>query len=134
MPDELRQFAHKNKFTQEQLDASLSEFANYSNGMRQAELKMLHDMGQAHIKNWGDSAEHNLTLARQALRQNDPDGKLAEVLKNSGYANHPVVLDFLAGLGKSMQEGGFLKTTVKRPPGQKTLAQSLFPNHPTKEG
>lgn len=134
MPDELRQFAHDNGFSQKQLDASLTQFATYANGMKQAELQALHDMGQAHIKNWGDAAETNLTLARQALKQNDPDGNLAKALKNSGWANHPAVLDFLTSLGKSMQEGGFLKTTVKRPPGQKSLAQALFANHPSQEG
>ena len=134
MPEELRQVAHDLDYTQEQLDGSLKEFANYANGMRAVEMNALHEMGQTHIKNWGDSAETNLTLARQALKQNDPDGKMAKVLKTSGYANHPVVLDFLLGIGRSMQEGGFLTTAVKRPPGQKTLAQALFPNHPTKEG
>ena len=76
----------------------------------------------------------NLQLAQRALRQNDPTGALTKMLNESGYGNHPAVLDFLHAIGRSMQEGGFLKSSTNRPPGAKSAAQLLFgDNHPSNE-
>ena len=132
LPDNLRIFAHENGFTQEQLSSAIQQFGGYMTGMKSAERQALSEMGQTHLKNWGENAQTNLNLARQALKQNDPDGTLAKALNESGWGDHPAVLDFLHNIGKSMQEGGFLKSTVPRPSGEKTLAQALYgENHPT---
>jgi hypothetical protein len=134
MPDTVRAFAHERGFTQEQLDGTIQHFGSYVVGMQAAEQKALREMGEAHLKNWGNEAQTRLALAKRALKQNDPDGKLAEALNTSGYGNHPAVLDFLYNLGKGMQEGGFLKSAVPRSPGQKSAAQALFGGtHPSKE-
>ena len=134
MPDTIRAFAHERGFTQEQLDGTIQHFGSYVVGMQTAEQKALRDLGEAHLKNWGPEAKTRLALAKRALKQNDPEGKLAEALNTSGYGNHPAVLDFLYTLGKGMQEGGFLTSAVPRSPGQKSAAQALFgTNHPSKE-
>lgn len=131
-PDDLRIFAHEHEMTQEQLDASLTKFGSYMHGMRQVEQQALRKAGETHLANWGPDAKHKLTLAKAALRQNDPEGKLLEALNTSGYGNHPDVLNFLYNIGKSMQEGGFIKSTVPRKKGDKTLAAAMFgDNHPT---
>jgi outer membrane biosynthesis protein TonB len=131
-PDNLRIFAHEQGFTQDQLNASLTQFGAYMHGMRQTEQTALRQAGEAHLKNWGPDAKNKLALAKAALRQNDPEGKLLEALNTSGYGNHPDVLNFLYNIGKSMQEGGFIKSTVPRKKGDKTLAEAMFGgNHPT---
>jgi len=132
MPDSIRIFANEHGFTQDQLNATLGQFGGYLQGMQQTEQKALREAGEAHLKNWGQDAQHKLGLARQALKQNDPEGKLMEALNNSGWGNHPDVLNFLYSIGKSMQEGGYLKSTVIAKPGDKSAAQSMYgDNHPS---
>lgn len=132
MPDSMREFAHENGFTQDQLDKTLAHMGAYVEASTVAQRVALREMGEAHLKNWGEMKDTNLNLAKQALAQNDPDGKLAKALNETGYGNHPVVLDFLHNLGKGMQEGGFLKRAVRVAPGQKTAAQAMYgDNHPT---
>ena len=132
MPDNIRIFAHENGFTQKQLEAALNQFGGYMNDVKVSEQMALRQMGEAHLKNWGPQAKTKLALAKQALQQNDPDGALAEALETSGYGNHPAVLNFLHNIGKSMQEGGFLKSAVPRNPQDKTAAQMMYgDNHPS---
>jgi hypothetical protein len=132
MPDNIRIFAHEHGFTQEQLNASLRQFGGYVQGMKTAEQQSLRQAGEAQLKNWGDQAKTNLSLAKAALRQNDPDGALSQALETSGYGNHPAVLNFLYNIGKSMQEGGFLKSSVPRNPQDKTAAQAMYGDtHPS---
>ena len=134
MPDELRQFAFDNEMTQKQLDGTMNKFAQYVTGMDQAKLSSLKLAGQAHIKNWGEHGKENVALIEQALVQNDPTGALTKALNESGYNYHPAVLNFLFQIGRSMQEGGYLKSAVHIPAGQKTVAQTLYgDSHPSKE-
>ena len=133
MPDDVRAFAHEHGFSQDQLNATINQFGGYLNGMKQAEQQTLRKLGEGHLKTWGNDAKHKLSLAKQALHQNDPEGKLLTALNQSGWGNHPDVLDFLYNIGKSMQEGGFLKSSVTRKPGEQTAARALFgKNHPSK--
>lgn len=132
-PPELGEFANKNDMTQIQLDATVRQFGAILQGTKAAEQASLKNAGDAHIKNWGENGKFKLTLAKRALQQNDPNGEMAKALDTSGYGNHPAVLDFLYTIGKSMEEGGFLKSAAPRVPGKKTLAQSMYPDLPTKE-
>ena len=132
-PPELGEFANKNDMTQVQLDATVRQFGSILQGTKAAEQAALKNAGDAHIKNWGENGKFKLTLAKRALQQNDPKGEMAKALETSGYGNHPAVLDFLYTIGKSMEEGGFLKSAAPRVPGKKTLAQSMYPDLPTKE-
>ena len=132
VPPAIAQFAHANDMTQEQLDKSIK----YYEGMQQAQTKVQQDMmleaGQALVDSWGDSKDYNLSLAKEALNANDPDGSVKEFLNSTGYGNHPVVLNFMFRLGKQMQEGGFIKGGTHRPQAAKTAAQALFgANHPS---
>jgi len=133
VPKEFGEFAHKNGFTQEQATAALTQFAGYNQLAEQTRLQALRTMGEKHLEDWGDKKDFNLSLAQRALKQNDPDGNLAKTLNTSGYGNHPAVLEFLYRIGKSMQEGGFLKTAINRPKGSKSTAQAMYPSMASKE-
>ena len=134
VPKYVAQAAFDNDMTQSQLDSSLKQFSGYLTSSKKASLDKLRTDGEAHVKTWGDVSESNLSLVRRALRQNDPDGTLRKALDETGFGNHPVVLDFFLRLGKSMREGGFLKGAVNRPPGKTTAAKAMFgDNHPSSE-
>lgn len=134
VPAEVGAWAKANDMTQQQLDAVISQTSQYLNATSTAQQQQLRQMGEQHVESWGESKQYNLSLARRALAQNDPDGKLKAVLDQTGFGNHPVVLDFLHRLGRSMQEGGHLKSAIRRQPGQKTAAQAMFgANHPSIE-
>jgi hypothetical protein len=132
IPAEVKQFAKDNEFTQAQLDATLTKFGGMLQSSKEAEAVALRELGEAQLEKWGDNAKTNLSLAKKALAQNDPDGSLTKALNASGWGNHPAVLTFLYNIGKSMQEGGYLKSAVNRPAGQKTLAQTMYGDgHPS---
>lgn len=134
VPSSVADWANTHKLSQDQLNASLHFFGNVSQAQAQAQQQQLRLAGEAHIKNWGENRDYNLKLAQRALRQNDPNGALTKALNETGYGNHPAVLDFLLNLGKSMQEGGFLKSGTSRPPGSKSAAQAMYgDNHPSIE-
>jgi len=136
MPSDLREFAAEQGFTQAQLDSTISQFAGYFQGIKHAEVRALRELGKAHVKNWGADGKKNLNLAQQALKQNDDEGGgFAKLLIETGWGDHPAALNFLYNIGRSMQEGGFLKSAVPRTAGQKTAAQALFgANHPSSQG
>lgn len=132
VPVELGQWANQNGMTQEQLDATISQFGQYVQNQSAAEQGALRKMGEDHLNAWGENKDYNLSLARRALQQNDPDGNLKQLLDSSGYGNHPAVLDFFLKIGTSMQEGGYLKSAVNRPQTKKSAAQAMFgENHPS---
>ena len=134
VPPVVAEFAKAQNLSQAQLDASLKFFGHVHQMNNQAQYNQLRQLGEAHIKNWGENADFNLKLAQRALKQTDTDGSLTKALNETGYGNHPAVLNFLYNLGKIMQEGGFLKSVTNRPPGQQTAAQALFgANHPSVE-
>jgi len=133
-PEFFKDFGKANKLSQDQLNATVEFLSTGLKAQREVELKALADAGQAHIKNWGEQAGQHMSVAKRALKQSDPDGQVTKFLKDTGYANHPVVLEFFKNLGLSMQEGGFLKGAVNVPPGERSLAQTMYgENHPSKE-
>ena len=136
VPEMVKKMAHEAGLTQSQFDASMKTFGNYMQATRLAEQQQIRQMGEQFIeKEWGDQKEYKTNLARRALRTVDKEGKLNELLTQTGYVNHPVVLSFLYDLGRNMQEGGFLKGELKRPAGAgKSPAQVLYPNMPTNSG
>jgi len=135
IPDQLRIFAHENGFTQEQLNASLQQFGGYIQGMQQAEIQGMRQLGEAHVKNWGPAAKTNLALAKAAMSW--LDGQIegfSEYINSTPAGNNPHVLQALYLVGKSMQEGGFLKSAVPRKPGEKTAAEAMYGDHHPSQG
>jgi len=134
VPQEMAQFAFDNDMTQAQLDSSLTQFNNYVAASKGIEQQVLKTAGEELVKVWGDKADHNLSIVRRALKQNDPKGELSKVLDTTGFGNHPAVLNFFLQLGDQMQEGGFLRSSVNTPPGKKTAAQTMFGDkHPSSQ-
>ena len=87
--------------------------------------------GRAHLESWGPNKTYNLGLGRQALKTIDKGGVLTKLLNDTGYGNHPVILQSLFELGQQLQEGGFISATASLPAGQRTHAQVLYgDDHP----
>lgn len=131
-PEGLGAFANANGFTQEQLDSSMGFFAALQNSEGEAGAADLRAQGEQQMADWGENADRNLNLAKQALSKNDPDGTLTAVLNESGFGNHPAVMQFLLSLGETMREGGYIKSSVNTPAGVRTAAQTLYPNMNTR--
>lgn len=135
VPDTFRIFAHENGMSQAQLDKTISFIGTQQQGMMQAEQQALRKMGEAHVKNWGPEARTNMALAKATM--NYLDGQIpgfAERLTKTDVGNDPMMLEALRIVGKSMQEGGFLKSAVPRKPGDRSVAQSMYGGtHPSKE-
>lgn len=130
---QMRKFASDAGLSQEQFTSTIKHFGGLMQQNERGAKAKLETEGQQFINNWGDKADANLSLARRALKQNDPDGSMSAMLDKTGFGNSPVVLDFLHRLGTSMQEGGFLKGQTNRPVGQKTPAQRMFPSMHSEE-
>ncbi len=52
----------------------------------------------------GSFMQSTLAHAKAALGRFDPSGELLEILQETGYANHPKVIRFLAAIGKAHAE------------------------------
>ncbi len=132
-PDFFKDFGKKHKLTADQLKAT-TEFLNMGlEAAKNTDQTVLAEAGRAHVQTWGQQAQENLAVAKRALKQSDTDGKLTALLRDTGFAHHPVVLEFFKDLGMNLREGGFLKGAINVPPGEKTLAQAMYgENHPSK--
>jgi hypothetical protein len=124
----MAEFAKQHDFTQGQLDASLQQFGSIIQASKTSEMATMRAAGEAHIKAMGTEGEHNMGLAKRALKQLDSAGKMTELLQTSGFGNHPTVIDFLHSIGNSLKEGGFLKSAANIPIKGKTAAERMYPN------
>ena len=125
-PETFRQMAHDKGFTQEQVE-STQEYMALEKEASKATIKA---MGEAHLLTWGDEAKTNMTLARAGLKSVDPTGAVAAAIKEMGWESHPVAMDLFLSIGKSGQEGGFLKQPSPGGGGQKKqdMAHRMYPN------
>lgn len=134
MPKDVGEFANKNDMTQEQLDNTLSFFGSYEEAKDTYQKEQLREAGENHVEKWGDKKDTNLSLVRRTLKTTDKDGKLTKLLDDTGFGNHPVVLDYFLGIAQEFKEGGFLPSEVNRPAGKASAAQAMFgKNHPSKQ-
>jgi pyruvate/2-oxoglutarate dehydrogenase complex dihydrolipoamide acyltransferase (E2) component len=133
VPPQMRELAAKQGLSNEQFSAVVDNFGKLITTQQNQAKIAIEKQGQALVKDWGDRADYNLNLVRRAVQQNDPDGELRQLLNGSGFGNHPAVLKYFLRIGESMQEGGFLKGAANVKPGQKTVAQRMFPNMPSEE-
>lgn len=126
VPQAVQEFAKAQGFNQAQFDSTFKFFNDTITQANQRALEESYQRGKAHVESWGQNAKANIDLAKRALQVTDQSGEVAKYLKESGAANNPVVMNFLVGLGKMLQEGGFIRTNMATPEGQKTLADKLF--------
>ena len=132
-PDGLSEFAAEAKMSQEQLDAALGYFGNFAQKQHEAQFNSMLEQGNQLIASWGEKATENVALAKQALQTSDPDGGLTKVLNETGYGNHPVVMNFFLEVGKKMKEGGFIKSEATPPAQKKHMAYRMYPSLAPKE-
>ena len=96
-------------------------------------LQQLQEQGQQVIENWGEQKDRNLYLTRQVFEKFDPENKIAALLTESGYVHHPAVIEFVLNIGRTLGEGGFIKTAPPSKQHKPSLAEILYGDtHPTK--
>ena len=133
-PPQVLEFAKTNGLSQAQLDASLQFFGEVAHVNATSQQQQLRQLGEAHVQSWGKEGQYNLSVGRRALKMVDPEGVLTTMLNETGYGNHPAVLQSLYELGTKLQEGGFISATQNRAPGKRTAAQAMYGDaHPSKE-
>ncbi len=115
---------NKMDLTQDQADSIIKMDA----ARTEVEATALRQAGQAHIDNWGDVKDTNLNLAKRGMEHFDPTGQLKTVLNETGYGNDPRLLEMFFQFGQRMEEGGFLKSEVNVPQGQRSAADVLYGN------
>ncbi len=133
-PPQVLEFAKTNGLSQAQLDASLQFFGEVAHVNATMQQQQLRQLGEAHVQSWGKEGQYKLSVGRRALKMVDPEGVLTTMLNETGYGNHPAVLQSLYELGTKLQEGGFISATQNRAPGKRTAAQAMYGDtHPSKE-
>lgn len=133
-PQALGQFAHENGFTQEQLDSTMKEFGGYLQTMEQGQKQQLFTAGTQHVESWGEAKAENIETVKRGLSYHDKDGTLTQLLNQTGFINHPVVLNHFLSVGKTLQEGGFLESATHSPkPSGQNVAHLLYPNDAPKQ-
>lgn len=134
LPPQVLEFAKANGLSQAQLDASLQFFGEVAHVNATTQQQQLRQLGEAHVRSWGKEGQYKLGVGRRALKMVDPEGVLTTMLNETGYGNHPAVLQSLYELGTKLQEGGFISATQNRAPGKRTAAQAMYGDtHPSKE-
>jgi hypothetical protein len=116
-------------YTQEQLDAAITEFEKYQTESKKVERSALKQQAKELIDSWGDDADYNINLARRGLDYIDKEGELRKVLNDTGYGDHPAAIKAFLVIGKQLEEAGFLKGEVNRRTAKgKSLAEKLYPS------
>jgi hypothetical protein len=131
---EMKQFAFQQGLSNEQFNSVIAQYGYIAQASEQQRINQLNNMAAAQLEKWGEAAEYNLGLAKHALKTVDKEGELSRVLKETGYGNHPVVLRFLYNLGNQLKEGGFLRGSINKPTGKKSIAEIMYgETHPVKD-
>jgi hypothetical protein len=128
VPMELRQWAAQNGFTDTQFKAALGKYQEAMTSMAQGTAQQLAQAGQKQLEAWGEEKDVKLSAAKDALSRFDTTGEVRQLLKQTGYGNHPAVLQLFASVGQVMQEGSFVdgKGAPRTP--NKTMAAKMYPS------
>jgi hypothetical protein len=127
VPKELKQWAAKEGFTDTQFKAALGKYQEAISTIQQGTLQQLENLGKKQLEEWGDQAQTKLGVAKQALNQFDVTGHVKELLKTSGYGNHPAVLQMFAAIGEALGEGKFVDGPATTPT-KKSMAEKMYPS------
>jgi hypothetical protein len=129
-PPEIGQFAHENNLTQEQLDGVMGKVNEWYAGREQLALKDLADQGQAKLVEWGEAAKDNLGLANSGVSYIETKHPgLRGMLVDTGYGNHPLLMDIFKTIGEMVKEGSFVGGDTNTPATKKmTAAEKMYPS------
>lgn len=130
VPPEAAQFAHENGLTQQQLDSVIAQMSTWRTVSDEATVTELAEKGQAKLQEWGDKAKENVKLATDAVSYLEAKAPgLKQLLNETGYGNHPLLLEVFKSVGDLVKEGGFVAGETNTPAVKKSSAQRMFPSH-----
>lgn len=108
VPEQIGEFAKKNKFSQEQLDAMIALDSGRTQHFETVK-KNVYDKGRSELfQSWGDKKDENLQTAEAVLRAVPSGAKVAQLLKATGEGANPVLIQFLHEVGGFLKEGGHI--------------------------
>lgn len=105
----LTEFAKANKLSPENAQALLHaehELVNSLMAGVDKEMETLSKNWESEVKaKYGENLTKNLELAKRALARFDrSNGALTKALDETGYGNHPLLVDLLVAIGETMSE------------------------------
>lgn len=120
-------WANKLGITQEQLDNILA----LDSHIRKSEyegMETLFNTGLTKLfEEWGPEKNTNITYAKEFINHFDETGELKELLNKTRAGNNPVIVKFLAKVGKAvMAEDGFVRSKGASTSVQKSAADIIF--------
>lgn len=133
-PKGLSEAANKHGLTQDQLNGVIEYFGGHQNATSEAFGTAMKEAAGKMVESWGEQAPENIATSRQALEYLHPDGHMKKLLDDTGYGDHPLVIEHFRKVGELFREGGYITSSVNTPGSNKTLAEKMFGNnHPSKE-
>ena len=129
VPPEMGQFAHEQGLTQEQFDGVVAKMQTWGSARDVMAFDELAEQGKAKVAEWGEAGEANISLAVSGvgyLEKSNPG--LRKMLNETGYGNHPLILEVFKSVGEMVREGGFVKGDTFTPAAKKSTAQRMFPS------
>lgn len=128
----LKAFAADSQLSQEKVDGLVSAYQKTAQDATLAQQTAMRAEGEAFVESWGEAKEDNLAIVRESLKAVDEDGSVTKMLNESGYGNHPAILQMFLKIGDHLKEGGFLKSATNSPAAPLTAAQAMYgQTHPT---
>ncbi|WP_432735837.1 hypothetical protein [Maridesulfovibrio sp. FT414] len=128
---EFRDFAHRNGISGE-LAQKLVDFSNSLELGRMRDHLNRTSQWEREVRSlpgWhGRNYDHNMSVARRAM-QAFGSPELTELIRTSGYGNHPEVVKAFYNVGKSLSEDSYVDSS-RRTPRKKTIGEILYPNQP----
>lgn len=123
MVEGLKRFAHRNQWTQDQVDGLAEFWSGYAEFQKRQGHKQVKAWDDQIRADWGRSYPANRQKALKGLSvAGERVGKeLGEILNRSGMTNHPAVNRFLCAVGTLMSEDTFVRgapnpVTIPRDP------------------
>ena len=126
--EDFGEFANKAELTQSQVDQLIKYNQRTTDEKTEVyKVAMTQELNKL-LDGWGDKRDHNVTLARRALRTFDTtDGQLGNFLKATSSHEHPAVVNFFHNLGKLLEETPYLKSDTMTPKQPKKASDVLYP-------
>lgn len=125
----IRQTAHEAGLTQEQLDRVIGTYSSTQKAASEQAVAAITQLGEAKLESWGENKAENVALVKSAIdniSQEVPG--LSDMLRETSYYKHPVILDTFLFIGKMFKEGGYVKGDSNTPANVKSTAEIMYPS------
>ena len=127
-PQNIIDWAVSSGLNQAQFDTAIQQYQTVIASQAEATKAELRQAGEAKLQEWGDQAQKHLATAKAALKTYDKTGELSKLLTESGYGNHPAVLQFFKDLGETLNEGDFIPGRPISRAKKLSAAEKMFPS------